>query len=249
VNRVIVHSLALSLFLAAAGCESVSSGVSGVSDFFENNLSAKKKQQGLVRVDDLLARVEQLHVEVELSKESVRGAMEALRTLVGPEFGGDAVEAYKGFVSAIEASEKQAEKLAEAFDPMEKTADEVFTAWAKSLESFSNAEMRDHSQVRLEETRERYEAIVSSAEPAMWAYEALNRSLRDHALFLGHDFNAAAISALEGEVDGLLKHAAQLDKRFEAVLKAAKRYVRSTALRGQVQDQAPEGEEADEPAE
>jgi hypothetical protein len=109
--------------------------------------------------------------------------------------------------------------------------------------------MRDHSQLRLEETRERYEAIVSSAEPAMWAYEAENRSLRDHALFLGHDFNATAVSELEGQVEGLLKHASQLDKRFDAVLKAAKRYVRSTALRGQIEgEEAPAGDEEAEPA-
>lgn len=229
----IVHALAaLSLSLVATGCESVSSG----------SLFDGKKKDGLVQVDELLTRVEQLHVETELSKERVRESMEALRAIVSPEFGGDAVETYKAFTAAIEASEKQAEKLTDAFKPMEKTADKVFSDWARSLESFSNAEMRDHSQMRLEETRERYEAIVSSTEPAMWAYEAHNRSLRDHALFLGHDFNATAVSELQGEVDGLLKHASQLDKRFDAVLKAAKRYVQSTALRGQV-----EGEEA-EPA-
>ena len=56
--------------------------------------------------------------------------------------------------------------------------------------------------------------------------------------------------ALEGEVEGLLKHASQLDKRFDAVLKAAKRYVRSTALRGQVdgEEEPVAGEEEAEPA-
>jgi hypothetical protein len=72
----------------------------------------------------------------------------------------------------------------------------------------------------------------------------MNRTLRDHALFLNHDFNAAAVTELEGEVDGLMKHASQLDKRFDATLKAAKRYIRSTALRGQV-----EGEGGMEPEE
>ena len=41
------------------------------------------------------------------------------------------------------------------------------------------------------------------------------------------------MTELEGEVEGLMKHASQLDKRFDATLKAAKRYIRSTALRGQ----------------
>lgn len=224
----------LALLLCSSACESVSSGVSGVGNFFESSFSGKK-QDGLVRVDDLLVRIEQVHVETELSKEGVRESMRALRTLVAPDFGGDALESYGAFVKAIDASEKQAQALRKSVEPMEKTAEEVFAEWAKSLESFSSAEMRERSQLRLENTRERYEAIISAVEPALWAYDAMNRTLRDHALFLNHDFNAAAVTELEGEVDGLMKHASQLDKRFDATLKAAKRYIRSTALRGQVE--------------
>ena len=231
----IVKSLAvLSITFVTSGCESVSGGVSGVSNFFESSFSSNKKKDGLVRVEDLLEHVEQLHVETEISKDKVRDAMKSLRTMISPDFGGDAFESYKAFVSAIEASEKQSEELRDSMVPMEKTAEQVFTNWAKSLESFSNAEMRERSQLRLETTRERYEAIISSVEPALWAYDALNRTLRDHALFLSHDFNAAAVTELEAEIEGLMKHASQLDKRFDATLKASKRYVRSTALRGQV---------------
>ena len=175
------------LALLMGGCESVSSGVSGVSNFFESSFSGKKRD-GLVRVDELLEKIEQVHVETEVSKESVRESMRTLRTLVAPDFGGDALESYESFVKAIEKSEGQAAALRKSVEPMEKTAEQVFADWAKSLESFSNAEMRERSQLRLENTRERYEAIVSAVEPAQWAYDALNRTLRDHALFLSHDF-------------------------------------------------------------
>lgn len=232
----IVKSLTvISLTVLASGCESVSSGVSGVSSFFESSFSSSKGKEGLVRVDDLQERVEQVHVEAEISKDRVREAMQSLRSLMDPEFGGDAMDSFKGFMTAIEASEKQAESLRDSVKPMEKTAEEVFGNWAKSLEGFSNAEMRERSQLRLENTQKRYEAIISSVEPALWAYDALNRTLRDHALFLSHDFNAAAVTELESEIESLTKHASQLDKRFDASLKAAKRYVRSTALRGQAE--------------
>lgn len=237
--------LLAALVLATTACESVSGGVSGVSNFFESSFSGKKKD-GLVRVDELLLKIEQVHVETEVSKETVRESMRALRTLVAPDFGGDALGSYDAFVKAIEQGEKQAVALRKSVEPMEKTAEQVFSDWAKSLESFSNAEMRERSQLRLENTRERYEAIISAVEPAQWAFDALNRTLRDHALFLSHDFNATAVTELEGEVEGLMKHASQLDKRFDATLKAAKRYVRSTALRGQGgDDEAAPDEEVD----
>ena len=108
-------SLAIVLSTLLAGCESVSSGVNGVSDFLESSFTNGSKDGGLTKVEDLLDRIERVHVETELSQDSVHLAMESLAMLVSPDFGGEPMTAYTEFSASIEACEKQAEKLRDMF--------------------------------------------------------------------------------------------------------------------------------------
>jgi len=234
-------ALALPVLLASSACSSVPTAAD-VSNFFDVGFS--RKSAGLDGVDGLLDRIERVHVEAELSKETSATAMHSLETICGPKFDGDAIKAYEDLVDAIDDSEKQADKLRSSIAPMKKTAESVFAAWAKDLEGFGNAEMRQRSQVRLEETRKRYEVIASAVDPALWAYDALNRDLRDHALFLSHDFNADSIAALSTEVQGLGKDAGELERRLDECLHATEEYVRAAALRGQLEgEQQARGDE------
>ena len=239
-NRLsIAKSLALVLpaVLALSACSSVPSAAD-VSNFFDVGFG--RKSAGLDKVYDLLVRIERVHVEAEVSKETAAVAMKALGTICDPHFDGEALEAYTEFVKTIDDSEKQADKLRASVVPMKKVAERVFAAWASDLEGFGSAEMRQRSQLRLEQTRQRYVAISTSVDPALWAYDALNHDLRDHALFLSHDFNSEAIADLRGEVESLDHDAGELAKRFDKCLEAAENYIRSSALRGQLQGQSAE---------
>lgn len=218
----------LCISLCAPGCASVLN-----SSFLGS--SSLEESEGLTQVDDLLGRIERVHVEAQLSKESAQSALAALSGLVAPDFGGDPMAAYAEFVAAIDRSEEQAEELRGSIGPMKATADAVFRQWAFDLEAFGNVKMRQRSQVRLEATRSRYEALLAQVEPAMWAYDSLNQGLRDHALYFSHDFNAAAVAAVELEVYALADQAAALGLRFDACLAAAEDYVRAAALRGQIE--------------
>jgi hypothetical protein len=90
--------------------------------------------------------------------------------------------------------------------------------------------MRLRSEVRLAATRDRYQAIIAVVDPAQSAYDAFNRGLRDHALFLGHDFNTASVSAIRGDAGSMTMLAAELDERFQKTQQAARNYVQSSAL-------------------
>ena len=193
-----------------------------------------RNEEGLEQVDDLLSRIELVHVEAELARESMHGAMGALQTLASPKFKGDPMVAYADFVEAVERSEDQAEALTDSLKPMKKAADSFFEQWADDLTTFSSLQMRQRAQQRLEATRKRYDAIVMSLEPTATAYEAFNVQLQDHVLFLGNDFNMAAVSALGPEVSALTDQSERLDKRFAISLRAAQQYVRTSAMPGQV---------------
>lgn len=200
----------------------------------------QKKNEGLGQVDELLARVEQLQVESVLCKETAHAAYGVLQTIVGPDFDGDAIGAHSELEKNVEASQQQAEKFAKSIAPLEQSADEVFERWTEDLEGFGNTKLRQQSQARLEETRARCDAVLRAARAADVAYEAFNADLKDHALFLEHDFNASSVASIASAVEGLQFQASELDRRLDACAAAAKTYVQAAALRGEVTAQPEE---------
>jgi len=204
-----------------------------------------KQAGGLEAVDELLGHVEQVQVDAAVSKQRAQGALEALRTLIGPEFKGDPIQGHAGVVAAIEESADQAEALQDAMRPLRKKGEAVFARWSADLESFGNIAMRQRSQERLEETRRRYDAILAAAVSAQLAYDAFNGDLGDHALFLEHDFNASAVQVVAGEFEGLKSRGKELGKRLDAVAAACQAYVEFAAPKAQVEP-APASEVAPE---
>lgn len=193
-----------------------------------------KQKGGLGQVDELLSHVEHVQVESAVAKEKAQGALESLRTLIAPEFKGDAPAAHKLFVTAVETSEDQAGSLQGRVKPLRKTGERVFAQWGEDLESFGNLSMRQRSQERLEETRRRFDVILAAAVSAQLAYDAFNGDLSDHALFLEHDFNATSVAMIAQEFDGLKSRAKELAKRLDACAAACQAYVEFSAPNAQV---------------
>ncbi len=193
-----------------------------------------EKSDGLSRVDDLLSRVEQVQVEALVSREKASAAFDALGTVVAPDFKGDPMLVYADLVKKIDESKTQAKKLEQSVEPMKSTADEVFQAWTKDLEKFGNTNLRQQSQARLAETRSRYSEVHDAAVAALVSINAFNSDLSDQALFLEHDFNAAAVSVIAAQVPALTSQARDLGRRLNVCVNASKQYIASGALRGQL---------------
>jgi len=187
-----------------------------------------------VEVDKLVARIERVHVESELSKQRVKTAVDLLQVIVSPEFAGDPILAYADFVAAVERSEQQAEVFRDQISPMKSSANKVYDQWQEDLGVFTNPGMRARSQERLAETRARFDAIVASVEPTADAFDTFNDTLRDHVLFLEHDFNPAAVTAIGGEVRSLSEHSTALGSSLDVCMATTQAYVRSTALPGEL---------------
>lgn len=185
---------------------------------------------GLAKVDDLVDRIERVHVESELAKEAAKSAVRRLRTLASPGFAGDPVETHQELSLAVDTSESQAARLTESVESMEAAAEPVFDQWRADLDAIVSARVRTRSEQRLRDTRNRYAAIVAAVKPAMEEYEALNRNLRDLTLFLGHDFNASAIAAVDEDVQALEQQVLALDGQLEECLAAAQTYLDAAAV-------------------
>jgi hypothetical protein len=189
---------------------------------------------GFVQVDELLNRVEGVHVDCELSGQNVTESMTTLIGMVNPKFQGDSEAAYAELIDAIERSDKQAKGLRERFVPLQKTALAVFDRWQKDVEAIANLSMRKRSEERMEAARARYQNVITRVGPAMVAYEQFNRDLRDHSLYLGNDFNAESVALIEPELRALIASSKAINVQFTECTDACQEYVRKTASKGQV---------------
>jgi hypothetical protein len=194
-----------------------------------------KKAQSVQDVDDLLTRIERVQVDATVAKDKARAALTQLTTLVSPNFTGDATKTFAQVEEAIEASDSQTLDFRRSITPMKESAEDVFSRWTADLESFGNTRMRQRSQVRLDETRARYQTVLTTAQNVLVTLEAFNADINDQALFLSSDLNAAAVEAIHPEVRELHERAKELDNRVEVCSSAARAYVESAALYGQVE--------------
>lgn len=196
---------------------------------------------GVHQVDDLVGRVERVHLEAELSKARVRDALEHLHTIVDDDFVGDPLLAFEAFLESVEVSSEQAEALEDSIAPMKESANGVFAQWEADLLSFSMPEMRNRSRMRLETTRQRYTEVHDRVEHARAAFQTFNLGLRDHATFLGNDFNSSAVREIQREVRALTDWGQEVDRRLDAALEACEDYVLDASLPGSV-EMGPGGE-------
>lgn len=208
-------ALLLCVMLPAAGLPGCASGSRG---------------DGLVEVNQLVGSIERVHTSTELAQERVHVAVRALSALMVFDFKGAAVEAYTAFANAVDESTRQVEELRSSVASMKKSSEPVFARWAKDLESFKSMELRLRSQTRLKETRERYDTVVSAGELALAGFDTFNTQLRDYAVYLGNDFNAASVAAIQGDVRTLTQLVDGLDARFDACQEAARVYIDAAAL-------------------
>jgi hypothetical protein len=192
--------------------------------------ASSSPSSGLARVDDLVGWIERVHVESELARQRSHEAIDALRAIVSPAFSGNAIASYTEFTQKLRASEDQASQLHASVTAMKSAAEPVFERWSGDLLAFTNAQLRQRSQQRLEETRARYRNILATIEPALISYETFNIGLRDVSLFLGNDFNAAAIADIADDVRTLTASVGELDGRFDKSLEAARAYLATAAL-------------------
>lgn len=196
--------------------------------------SSTSQSAGIDNVDSLVGRVERVHVEIELSKQTIYDSIIKLGPLMAPSFSGDPAEAFANFAIATEECEKQANELRSHVTPMRASADVVFKTWTESLEDFSSPSMRERSQRRLDGAKDQYAEVQEAAIAAHTGFDALNQRLRDMALFLSHDFNAAAVEEIREEAFSIRDEAKLLGRVLDDCMDAAATYVASSALRGQV---------------
>ncbi len=155
---------------------------------------------GVHKRDLLVDRIEDTQDAQEDTQEQFKDALEQYRAVVNFD-GGDLEKLYNKLNSEYEDSATAAQAIADNINRVEDVADDLFEEWENELALIKNRSLRQDSASKLHDTRYKYQQMVKSMRKAEKTVHPVLETLRDQVLYLKHNLNARAISALKGELN------------------------------------------------
>lgn len=157
---------------------------------------------GVEKRDILSSRVESARDSQNEAREQFASALEQFRATVDFD-GGDLEDLYDRLNGAYERSLSDAESVRERIDNVRDVAEDLFDEWSDELDEYESADLRRQSRELLRDTQTRYERMIAAMERAEASMEPVLQSFQDQVLFLKHNLNARAISALRDELESI----------------------------------------------
>jgi len=157
------------------------------------------EQVGVHKRDILVDRIEETQEAQEKTQEQFKDALEQYRAVVNFD-GGDLEKRYNKLNAEYEDSDQAAKAISGHIDSVEDVAEDLFDEWEDELAQIQNRTLRDDSAKKLHDTRYKYQQMVKSMRKAEKSVHPVLTTLRDQVLYLKHNLNAQAISALKGEL-------------------------------------------------
>ncbi|WP_027589795.1 DUF2959 domain-containing protein [Pseudomonas sp. RL] len=187
---------------------------------------AAMEKVGVHKRDILVDRVEEARDSQQEAKEQFQSALDRYRSVVQVK-GGELEARYEALNKEYLASESSAKEVRARIEAVEDVAEALFEEWEGELKLYSNASLRNASAAELKRTRAQYKTLLERMRAAERRIEPVLSVLRDQVLFLKHNLNARAISALQGEYRTLQGNVDQLLRDMQRAIDEADAFVRN----------------------
>jgi len=204
-------ALACCALLILAGCQSA-------------YYSAMEKA-GIHKRDILVDRVEDARDSQQAAKEQFQDALERYRSVVEVK-GGDLEKRYDALNREYQACLSSARDVRTRIEAVEDVAEALFQEWEAELKQYSNAGLKAASAKELSRTRAEYKTLIQRMKAAEQRIEPVLSVLHDQVLFLKHNLNARAISALHSEYRSLQSNVDQLLADMQRAIDEADTFIR-----------------------
>jgi len=205
--------------------------------FFLLTLSACQKayygaleKAGYHKRDILVTRVEKAQESQTEAKEQFASALEQFSSVVNFD-GGSLEDRYNSLNREFERSEARAEDVSKRIDSVQSVAEALFGEWEDELESYSSKSLRRQSERQLEDTEEKYQGLIAAMRKAEERIDPVLDAFRDNVLYLKHNLNARAVSALRGELVTVEQDVAGLIREMERSISEADEFIKTLGER------------------
>jgi len=134
---------------------------------------------------------------------------------------------YEKLNDEFKRSEARAKEVRSRMDAIDDVARALFEEWNVELTQYTNPTLRAQSERQLAATKQRYTGLMRVMEQAAAGMTPVLNAFRDQVLFLKHNLNAQAISALGGTTRDLQQDIARLIADMEKSIKEADTFIAS----------------------
>ncbi len=200
----------LALALLIAGCDTVYMGA--------------MEKMGYAKRDILSSRVKAARNAQEDAKKEIQTALEQFGSVVSYQ-GGDLEAVYKKLNGELQDSEDKADAVRKRIKDVESVADALFSEWKQELGQYTNQSLRRQSEEKLTQTKARYNDMIAAMKRAEQRIDPVLKPLRDQVLYLKHNLNARALSAIKGELAKVDSQVDQLVKDMNRSIAEADKFI------------------------
>lgn len=198
------------LMLSLSGCQTV----------YYNTM----EKFGIEKRDIMVDRVEAARDAQGEAGETFRSALERFQAVVG-EPDTALQQKYEEIRQAYDNSSEAADEVNQRIEKVEEVAAALFAEWENELDQYSDPQLRRDSAEKLQETRRRYDTLITAMHSAAERMAPVLGAFQDQVLFLKHNLNAQAVQGMRGELDRLERDVDDLIERMEQSIAESERFI------------------------
>ena len=172
----------------------------------------------------MLSRINTTVTAQHQATHHFKDALENLSTLI--QFnGGDLEKMYKLINNTTIQSQACADHVQQRIDAIDDVASVLFQEWRDELALYTSDKLRKESEKKLIQTEKHYQQMHAAMQKAQNMMQPALSTLKDHSLFLKHNLNACAITALRGEFKSLAREINRAIREMEAAIHKSHHFI------------------------
>ena len=134
---------------------------------------------------------------------------------------------YEKLDGEFKRSEARAKEVRDRIAAIDNVAQALFSEWSVELAQYKSPALRAQSERQLTTTRNRYAALMRVMDQAAAGMDPVIDAFRDQVLFLKHNLNAQAVTALSGSTRELQQDLTRLVADMEKSIREADAFIAS----------------------
>ncbi|MBL7214981.1 MAG: DUF2959 domain-containing protein [Phycisphaerae bacterium] len=139
--------------------------------------------------------------------------------------GGELEEKYKTLDAEFKKSQSKAKAVSGHISDIKRVAAALFAEWEDELELYTSDSLRQASQTKLNQTKQRYGRLIAAMEKAESKIKPVLSAFQDQVLFLKHNLNAQAVASLQDELSTVENEIAILIREMERSIEEADAFI------------------------
>jgi len=175
--------------------------------------------------DILVDRVVTARDVQQETAEEFKSALEKFKSVTQFD-GGDLEKKFTVLNAAFERSESAAGEVTQRVDQVVKATNNLLEEWRDELADYHDAKLRQRAEQQLDVTRKQAEALIVVMRQAESKTKPVLDAFRDQVLFMKHNLNMQAISALQKETVEIEQDVSALIAEMEASIAQADAFIK-----------------------